>query len=99
MRRGNKSAAERNLVIAELVDKIESRAEEINTKGDEEPTPEDDVVDQLDFNNPKTQTNFKNLGLYNQDEKGHSPKKGILDLKEGDDQGDDVFNVQNALKI
>ena len=45
MRRGNKSAAERNTVIAELVDKIEKRAEEINTKDEEEPPVEDDYED------------------------------------------------------
>ena len=93
MRRGNKSAAERNTVIAELVAKIEKRAEEINEKDEEEPPVEEDSEDHLDLNNPKTMTNFKEMGLYNQDAKGLSPTKGIKDLKEGDDQGEDVFNV------
>ena len=35
MRRGNKSIAERNSMIAGLIEKIEGRADELNTKPDE----------------------------------------------------------------
>lgn len=39
------------------------------------------------------------MGLYNMDKEGNSPQKVARDLKEGDDEGDDLWVMQNALKI
>lgn len=75
MKKGNKNSADKNQMIKDLVDKIESRAEEIANAKDEEvdETPENDKYAVLDFNNPKTVSNFKDLGLYNKDKEGNSP--------------------------
>ena len=62
-------------MIKELVDKIEKRAEEIQNQKEEEKAevPVDETTGVIDLNHPKTVSNFKDLGLYNQDNKGNSP--------------------------
>jgi hypothetical protein len=42
---------------------------------------------------------FQDMGLYNMDKNGNSPDKRVRDLKDGDDEGDDLWLMQNALKI
>lgn len=51
----------------------------------------------FDLDNPKTLTNFKEMGLV-VDKAGDEEKK-MRDLKEGDDEGEDFWMIQNAMKI
>lgn len=53
----------------------------------------------FDLDDVGTLNNFKQMGLYNIDQEGKVPQKAKRDLKEGDDEGEDFWIMQNALKI
>lgn len=96
LKKGNKSSVERVDILQDVIEKIQTRMDELALI-EAEKEEEEQIID---LDNAGTLTNFKDMGLYNMDKDGKLPGEDKRrDLKEGDDEGEDFWLVQNALKI
>lgn len=97
LKKGNKSSVERTTLIQDIIRKIQERTEELAKK--EETVSSHGEDEDFDIDGYGTLNNFKKMGLYNMDDLGQLEEKGKRDLKDGDDKGEDFWQVQNALKV
>jgi hypothetical protein len=95
LKKGNKTGVERATILQEVIEKIQQRMDELAAI---EAEKSDSSDKEYDLNAAGTITDFKGMGLYNQDKDGKDKNGGGKAKLEGE-RGDDFWLVQNALKI
>ena len=84
--------------MQELIEKIQIRMEEIEEMkiDEQEEEEEEKVFEAAELDGHQTLTEFKEMGFVSKDDQG--PQKAVRDLKEGDDDGKNVWADANEFK-